>query len=217
MELLIGVAIVALLLVLLVPVMSRSIEGARSSACIANLRALGGAFSAYSAEKNNFLPAPYDSTIGEYWADMLVPYLGGEAKNKVFGCPSLPRKAGFGGPDSYGMPRVENGGAGGLNTYAPLLRLENLSRQILVADSLFSFAGGKAQSWRFGTGQDNRLMHFRHGGSANILFMDMHVAQIRPEGLSEVIAFLGISPSGGIYLKNGPWPYYDQESKPRSQ
>lgn len=214
-ELLITIAIIAILAALLLPFAMRSVEAARATACIGNLKQLGTAASLYSADKNLLLPAPYDSVTKQYWSDMLEPYMGGNSKSDVFGCPSLPQDGGLGGGNAYGMPRVEDG-AQGLKTYSPSLRLDNLSRQVLLADSLFLSGDNKSQSYRFGTGNGNRLMHFRHNDKANVLLMDMHVEQIRPEQLKDLIAFLGVSSGGGIYLKDGPWPYFNQDAEVRN-
>jgi prepilin-type N-terminal cleavage/methylation domain-containing protein len=55
-ELLVVVAIIALLLAILLPSLTRAREQARRAVCLANLHQMGNAFGLYAADSNQFLP-----------------------------------------------------------------------------------------------------------------------------------------------------------------
>ena len=82
-ELVVVVAILALLAAILVPALRKGLDLAREGACKSNLRNWGIAFLAYAAEHKGYLPHPdghergvMGTDNGEYgWMDMLPPYL----------------------------------------------------------------------------------------------------------------------------------------------
>jgi prepilin-type processing-associated H-X9-DG protein len=73
-EILTGVAIIAVLASLLLAGGSRMLERTRSAACIANLRQIHVALLAYAAEHNNCLPPAYASSVA--WVRTAWPYFG---------------------------------------------------------------------------------------------------------------------------------------------
>ena len=125
-ELLVVIGIIALLISILLPTLSRAREAGNRVACASNLRQLGIAFEMYVSEhKGTYPPAWFqdDQTIGGYsgqpgrnitWATLLRQYIG--VKNNdprqggnlpVFKCPNdrLERAPWLGGgPLSYAMP-----------------------------------------------------------------------------------------------------------------
>jgi prepilin-type N-terminal cleavage/methylation domain-containing protein/prepilin-type processing-associated H-X9-DG protein len=62
-ELLVVIAIIALLVALLLPVLSRTKEAARSTACISNLHQIGIALQIYVDGNNNHLPVMRDRSM----------------------------------------------------------------------------------------------------------------------------------------------------------
>lgn len=104
LELLIVVAIIALLMAILVPTLRRAREQARRVACLSNLRSLGLGLQMYQGEYNGFFPAPgegwvlYNDWITAWWAPpsnwsnsgALVPYTSGSGIfiPKLYMCPS---------------------------------------------------------------------------------------------------------------------------------
>jgi len=56
-ELLVVITIISILASMLIPILSRSREKARRTQCMANLRSIGQAISAYSADFNEFYPS----------------------------------------------------------------------------------------------------------------------------------------------------------------
>jgi len=93
-ELLIVIAIIAILAALLLPVLSRSKEEGRATACISNLRQIGVALQLYVDANNNTLPvmrdAPMDTNaLATNTAPTVNIILGTELGNtNVLRCPS---------------------------------------------------------------------------------------------------------------------------------
>jgi prepilin-type processing-associated H-X9-DG protein/prepilin-type N-terminal cleavage/methylation domain-containing protein len=75
-ELLVVIGIIALLIAILLPALGRARESARTMTCLSNLRQLGIATAAYVAEQKQYLPYP-TVTLGEapLWFNALDPYL----------------------------------------------------------------------------------------------------------------------------------------------
>lgn len=94
-ELLIVLAVIAILAGLLLPAVSRATETARATACLSNLRQIGLALQMYSGENRNRLPVLFDKRYSEDPValsnqlqtvdQVLAPYLG---NLQVLRCPS---------------------------------------------------------------------------------------------------------------------------------
>ncbi|MCK4624736.1 MAG: type II secretion system protein [Phycisphaerae bacterium] len=78
-ELLVVVAIIALLVSILLPTLNRAKESARMVKCLANLHAIGTAANMYAAYNNDYVPRDADDlTPGYYYfGARFSPYLGG--------------------------------------------------------------------------------------------------------------------------------------------
>jgi prepilin-type N-terminal cleavage/methylation domain-containing protein len=96
-ELLVVVAIVAILAALLLPVMSRAKETSKRAECIGHLTQVGLAVRLYSEDWSDSLPVlpnpnPYPNGIGAYYKQLVKSYLGltgpAASTEKVFACPS---------------------------------------------------------------------------------------------------------------------------------
>ena len=74
-ELLIVIAIIAILAAMLLPALNRARESAKETSCISNLKQLGTATSMYCADFRDQLPAVINST-GNLLRDYLARYLG---------------------------------------------------------------------------------------------------------------------------------------------
>lgn len=86
-ELLVVISIIALLLAILMPALSKVREQGRSVVCLSNLRQVGLANLMYIQDKGSYL------VQNGYYAVYLAPYLSGSAQNpkqisKLFHCPS---------------------------------------------------------------------------------------------------------------------------------
>ena len=85
-ELLIVLAVIAVLAALLLPAFSRARASARRSTCASNLRQIGAALQLYTADANGFFPPTVagnfvngrqENDANPSWRGLLVPYLGG--------------------------------------------------------------------------------------------------------------------------------------------
>ena len=94
-ELLVVITVVAILAGLLLPVLSRVQENARSIKCTSNLRQIGAALIAFAGEHNATFPLsgaviPYQTTDPATglpgWTEQVAPYIG--TNRSIFVCPS---------------------------------------------------------------------------------------------------------------------------------
>lgn len=88
-EMLVVIAIIVLLMSLLSPMVSKSLEKARQTACKSNLHQIGIAAQSYANDHRGYLPyAAYSSSIR--WHTKLAPYMGvGKSKDQsIYSCPS---------------------------------------------------------------------------------------------------------------------------------
>jgi general secretion pathway protein G len=70
------IGIIALLISILLPALSKAKRSAQTMACLSNLRTMGQAFAMYAGEHKQYLPYP-TTTLGEgcLWFNVLDPYL----------------------------------------------------------------------------------------------------------------------------------------------
>lgn len=93
-ELLVVIAIITILAALLLPVLSRAREQARSSVCKSNLKQIGIAFLLYAQDWEETFPAKYGIFATDHqrlMASLLTPYIKRKAGADVWFCPSAPR------------------------------------------------------------------------------------------------------------------------------
>ena len=97
-ELLVVIAVVAILVSLLLPVVSRAKQSAHLAVCTSNLRQLGLAMALYVNDMSVYpLYFDYSSKSDlQFWTDRLRPYLQSEWTNRIFKCPGN-RKENTGG------------------------------------------------------------------------------------------------------------------------
>jgi prepilin-type N-terminal cleavage/methylation domain-containing protein len=99
-EVLVVIAILAILMALLLPSLRAAREQADRTKCAAQLHALGLAFQLYANANNGSLPAfsgwhtwprglPEDQDDGPAWTEELIPYFA-DPDSKAYQCPSLP-------------------------------------------------------------------------------------------------------------------------------
>lgn len=212
LELLVAMAIVAILVALALAGLKVAREKADDAQCMSNLRQLAQANLAYAAEhEGTFVPAqePRNLTrwhgvrngVGEPFnptAGPLAPYLGTEGKVKL--CPSFRdvltgSKSFEEGTGGYGYNAVYIGGTPA-NAFAAE-RIANIPRPqatIMFSDAAFARQNGVqeyayCEPWN-SVGPTGKLrsrlipsMHFRHQGRANVAWCDGHVTSERPTQL----------------------------------
>ncbi len=95
-ELLVVVAIIALLLSILLPAMNRARETARKVVCLSNLKQFGLAYAAYQSENHQWLPACFENNAPQpslWWAQRLEIYFNVEVPRGNFGYSVSPPQA----------------------------------------------------------------------------------------------------------------------------
>lgn len=87
-ELLIVIAIIAVLSAIAIPVGRQAIASGQSSHCLSNVRQLSLATLAYASDNNFMLPKAGGGSAAE-WPVLIAPYAGGDTKKRktIFVCP----------------------------------------------------------------------------------------------------------------------------------
>ena len=105
-ELLVVISVIALLMAILLPALSRAREQAKGTRCLSNLKQIGLAMHAYASDYNYMLPqAELRPGVAVYtgidmrWPVLFMPYVGASSNSvenyyelKIFDCPSYPVK-----------------------------------------------------------------------------------------------------------------------------
>lgn len=209
-ELLIAIAIIAIIIALSIPVIGTVRKQSQNTQCLSNLRQLSSLVSSYLAENNQKMYADdrfkglTDSRDG-YWASAIRESLGmtvqgvpatGGVVNMVI-CPADPHKGGW---QSLGAVNGISSGANldaegiHLKSYLPNRYVLNYrttefpepSKIVMFTEFPWGTTGtrsiwGDTASWY------NLLPKGWHGGRINVLFMDFHiesvsVADLQPGG-----------------------------------
>jgi prepilin-type N-terminal cleavage/methylation domain-containing protein len=106
-ELLVVIGIIALLIAILMPALSKARRQARSVQCQSNLRQMGTAFLMYSTEFKRH--PPYRTTYETFWMSLLKPYHGNNAPVRL--CPDASEPSptnDWGSTRSYWGPNPSN-------------------------------------------------------------------------------------------------------------
>ena len=108
-ELLVVISIIALLMGILMPALSRARKQARDVCCLSNLKQLGIALQMYAQEYDDFIPRALDNQQAR-WILVFMPFLGEQyrgvedyRKVDIYQCPSFPTT----GAGSNGARNIE--------------------------------------------------------------------------------------------------------------
>jgi prepilin-type N-terminal cleavage/methylation domain-containing protein/prepilin-type processing-associated H-X9-DG protein len=194
LELLAVVALVLVLAALLFPAFGAFQTRAKAATCAANLKAIGGAIFAYTADANGLILPRYadDVTDGlKGWPRRLLN-LGYLDNPEILFCPSffpINNEQAIHKPtlkdasQTYGMRVWSPPGAkyASANTqiHKPLSLIQKPADFFLVADSVWTSEGWLSQGYGItaAKGVSKQLVHLRHSRMANTLFADGHVEQ----------------------------------------
>lgn len=203
-ELLVILAIIAVLSALLFPALNRARARARRDICRSNLRQIGVGWLQYARDYDNKLMRFSTGDEGDsakvaarYWwgtragstyqvsRALLRPYL---SDDRALGCPSfVAREANYRAPSGY---------AYNADTLAPtdyrsrpyrpiavdLAQIEDKARTVAFADAaqLDRHNALVASTYLSSPSSDYPNFHARHDGSGNVLFCDGHIKAMRP-------------------------------------
>ena len=194
LELLAVTTVILVLVALLFPAFGAFQKRAQAAKCAANLKAVGGAIFAYTADANGRILPRYadDVTDGlKGWPRRLLN-LGYLDNPEVLFCPTffpINNKQAVHKPSlkdasqTYGMRVWSQPGAkySSENTqiHKPLALIQNPADFFLVADSVWTSEGWFSQGYGItaAKGESKQLIHLRHSKRANALFADGHVEQ----------------------------------------
>lgn len=205
-ELLTVIAIIGILAAILIPVVGSVRDSARASKCVGNLRALGLAMIVFLDENQQRIEIWRQGSGGSgglMWANQLEDggYLG---SREILYCPSR-HPFDWDNPGSwpwnwrtYGFNMIP--GESGTEIGGNLFQLnanfvEDASRHFLFADSFKidnssgSVSDGQSQRFRIPSWAPNPndgAIHTRHGGRANLVFLDGHVEGMDPRQLRQL-------------------------------
>lgn len=213
-ELLTVIAIIGILAAILIPVVGRVRETARTSNCARNLSSLGVAFQLYAADNKGLYPSvrtqnanrdkPGANPTGKNWQEELFPYQTREAGDigdlndsvdSYVYCPEFVSR--YKGDPKWRAETQTTGGYGmnpslGFNAYDNRFRaaaIQQPSRTVLLGDS-GSHILSAGNSWAMSA---SRLGGYttgdpvRHRGSANYLFADGHVSLLDPDAALDAL------------------------------
>jgi prepilin-type processing-associated H-X9-DG protein/prepilin-type N-terminal cleavage/methylation domain-containing protein len=202
-ELLVVIGIIAVLIAMLLPALSKARQQAVLIKCASNLREIGQGMTMFVNDNkfhwiknsNGVNRWPYELIDKKY----LPKGYSNVANTNVFLCP-----ADTAPPTSSTAQRWEYGGSygynGDLNSYAPGSSSANPSfrgksltvvkvptEMVAFWDSLQPLVAAGTVGWVFDRSNwsTRRPDPLRHGGRANILFVDGHVQTVRPQDIPE--------------------------------
>ena len=197
LELLVVIAVIALLASMLLPALHGAREFARKAKCMSNLKQLGYLITMYADDYDDYIfPSSVTAEPAgghNYWSLRLQE--GGYIKtpstwsyvSKVFVCPSiinkLDAKDKYGNPDRSRVYALNYSGASG--KYWKRSRVTNPSEFVLLIDSI-AIPGGYPFYYVGLTGSSSLKVDLAHSGRANILFLDGSVRSFDKSGLEKL-------------------------------
>lgn len=187
-ELLIVVAVIAILAALLLPALNRAREKARSTNCLGNLKQIGSALHMYTADNNDVLPA--NKAAAPYWIHQIYSC---HQNPLIYACPSDTRPSykmtGIGNT-SENLPKGLPEGLGYLrsNSYGDevkIIKAKYPSAQMFAADGtnhwLAAFYGASSRpmprEWNTRLISDHRF-HARHAGTWNVMYLGSNTGNL---------------------------------------
>lgn len=179
-EMLIAIAVVAVLAMLLMPLTQNIREKASETQCVSNLRLLGQVTLLYAQDNEGKMPyiaasSSIPGSVDRHWRRQFLPYLGMEitaasVRDTPFICPPhrelIESKNGIGGIPNYGMNiYLEN---------LPLADIEVPARTLLATEA--KLIGASPSEQLNESGIKSAVPGGKvHRGGQNILYVDGHI------------------------------------------
>lgn len=163
-ELLVVVAVIAILASLLMPALQSARERAKDSLCKANLKQLGYGYVLYSSDWNDYLPS-----CNSPWCAKLPEYVNQkDGFNGIFICPAASKTYSVPSKRSYSHNRTNIS----VDTCLKLSAIQKPSIKIINGDGTESLADPGMASW----GLLTTTADYRHrSASIDLCFLDFHV------------------------------------------
>lgn len=176
-EIMVVIAIAAVLVTLSISSWTHLIQAGQSSACVANLKALHTAFNNYASDNKNCYPPGRNPTTGAIWVQMITPYL---SQNTNSTAKSIRKGTTF-------CPATSLTGTGVYKRDATTWRTDyninglvasaieaSNNRSRFSGSLFFLFDGGGASP----TSPNDTKESARHNDSVNAIFIDGHVESL---------------------------------------
>lgn len=222
-ELLVIVAIIAILVAIIFPMAQNLIRRGQDTTCINNLRVMGIAAHTFAADNNGRLPmfisSEESSHPGEQWDVQLAEYMDIDLRlnsrsRTPFVCPAAKRYSNHSIPWSrnlsYGMNRRVGQDMHGSGRMAAI---QQASEIVLIADrelrsgtneNWLTLHGARSAMFISNTNTAMAILPYeRHGGHIHILFVDGHVSPRMKLGRTEG-NFTENWPRGVRWWNHGP-------------
>jgi general secretion pathway protein G len=160
-ELLIVIAIIAILASMLLPALKKTRESAKTIACTSNIRQTYLLFLQYN-DDFKYLPSRWNSGVSTWYYQLYKTGITQTQKDEpIYDCPAYTGSDGL----DYGVSYYNLGGdSSGVAYYYKMSSVRATSIAVMYADSIDYW-----MDW-------NAKIDFRHNKRANILFFDGHVA-----------------------------------------
>ncbi len=203
-ELLVVVAIIAILASLLLPSLKKAREKSKSAVCKSNLHQLGLGVSMYADDNEGRIPysGNFTGTNQRWWNKVLKDFGYIPETEAAMTCPSLPYPGDWTtrNYNTYGAPRLA-GRTGEISITGfsgfSITEVESPSEFFWYADSAKRVDGSLVQwnNYKYHEGATMRI-HTRHDEKANLWFADGHVS-------SHSITFLKQLGIGYVWSESG--------------
>lgn len=176
-ELLIVIAIIAILTAFLMPALQRARAQAKYIGCAGNLRQIAGAISGYSDDYEAYLPPLWGANESVAWRMKVSPYLGKEnVMSPVLFCPAHAFKAPTYGI-SNGFKDNSKSDATQYTAYRSTV-ITKPSRTMLAGDGCYKDSWGCSSSIIMKITDEPLGISYRHSLRAGFAFCDHHVESI---------------------------------------
>ena len=201
-ELLIVIAIIAILAGMLLPALNSAREKARAISCTGNMKNLMQVNIMYLGDFNDIFLGTH-ATLGN-WVDFFGSYMKGkrEFDYKSFGCPTIDVYPGSGSvgegdrkynvfgmrQNVYVTPKAywTNQGSDGKTVQQVFMRrIQNHSSYLQAIDTYLLNTRSQGHSFTIQDGDGSTLAHFRHSNRATAGYLDGHAESITPEAFRD--------------------------------